>query len=383
MKEWSNQKGQGRLFSLTLLDNTGEVRATAFDQAAEKLFSVFEVGVVYCVSTPCKVRLANRRFSRLPNNYELQFDCDTKVEIADDQDNKPRIHFHFTSIGELGSVEKGTTIDTVGVLLDVAEMTTILSKSTAKYLSKRELTLTDVSQRSVRLTIWETTAQTFCAPVRSVVAFKGVKISDFGGRSLSLSSCGLVCVDPDVDEARTLRAWFDDVGHDATIVPYQKLASRAVGNGKMEYKLIAQVLEEEGRLQDTPTYTGLRASVAYVRATTIAYPACSMPMCTKKVKEDSAGSWWCEKCHSSFSEPLYRYAFSMNVLDHTGTLWLSCFDEAGRQLLGISANEAMRIKLNDEQHNTKQFLTIMEAVTRRTFNMIVRASMETYQDQPK
>jgi replication factor A1 len=383
MKEWHNQKGTGKLFSVNLLDDTGEIRATAFNDAAEKLFAIFEEGVVYYISSPCRVTLAKKQFSNLPNDYELQFERDTAVEKAEDQDNKPQIRFNFTKIGDLNSVEKDTTIDTVGVLKEVAEVNTITSKNTNKDFSKRELTLADDSQTSVRLTIWGKTAESFDAPLESIIAFKGVKVSDFGGRSLSLLSSGSMMVDPDIDEAHKLRGWFNAVGQNVTFSTHQNMAGASGGSGKNDTKLISQAIEEESYLQDTPSYMSLRASVVYVKNTTVAYPACSTPGCNKKVIEENPGQWWCEKCQANFPEPNWRYVLSVNVADHTGTLWLSCFDEAGAAIVGMSANEAMKIKAEDDDNNTQNFMTVMQEATCKTFNFRVRAKMETYQDQPK
>jgi replication factor A1 len=382
MKEWHNQKGTGKLFSVNLLDDTGEIRATAFTEVADKLFPIFEEGVVYYISAPCRVTLAKKQFSNLPNDYELQFERDTEVEKAEDQENKPQIRFNFTKIGDLNSVEKDTTTDTVGVLKEVAEVTTITSKNTNKDFSKRELTLADDSQTSVRLTIWGKTAESFDAPLESIIAFKGVKVSDFGGRSLSLLSSGSMMVDPDIDEAHKLRGWFNAVGQTATFSTHQGMSS-STGGSKDTAKIISTIVEEESYLQDTPSYMSLRASVVYVKNTTVAYPACSTQGCNKKVIEENPGAWWCEKCQASFPEPNYRYVLSANVADHTGTLWLSCFDEAAQAIVGISANEAMKIKSDDDENSTTNFMNVLQDATCKTFNFRVRAKMETYQDQPK
>jgi replication factor A1 len=382
MKEWHNAKGTGKLFSVNLLDDTGEIRATAFTEVADKLYDVFQEGVVYYISAPCRVTLAKKQFSNLPNDYELQFERDTEVEKAEDQDNKPQIRFNFTKIGDLNSVEKDATIDTVGVLKEVQEVTTITSKSTNKDFSKRELTLADDSQTSVRLTIWGKTAESFEAPLESILAFKGVKVSDFGGRSLSLLSSGSMMIDPDIDEAHKLRGWFNAVGQNATFSTHQNLAGSG-GGSKNETKLISQVIDEESYLQDTPTYMNIRASVVYVKNTTVAYPACSTAGCNKKVIEENPGAWWCEKCQATFPEPTYRYVLSVNVADHTGTVWLSLFDEAGQSVVGMTANEVMKVKAEDDENSTQHFMTIMQEATCKTFNFRVRGKMETYQDQPK
>lgn len=45
-----------------------------------------------------------------------------------------------------------------------------------------------------------------------VVAFKGVKLSDYGGRSISTYSSSQVEIDPDIQEAHTIRAWWESSG---------------------------------------------------------------------------------------------------------------------------------------------------------------------------
>jgi replication factor A1 len=62
---------------------------------------------------------------------------------------------------------------------------------------------------------------------------------------------------------------------------------------------------------------------------------------------------------------------------------LSCFDEAGQAIVGVSANEAMKMKNDDDENSTQNFMTLMQEATCKTFNFRVRAKMETYQDQPK
>ncbi len=382
MKEWHNQKGTGKLFSVNLLDDTCEIRATAFTEVADKLFPIFQEGVVYYITTPCRVVHAKKQFSNLPNDYELQFELGTEVEKAEDQDNKPQIRFNFTKIGDLDSVEKDTTIDTIGVLKEVADVTVAHSKNTNKDFSKRELTLADDSQTSVRLTVWGKTAESFDAPLESIIAFKGVKVSDFGGRSLSLLSSGSMMVDPDIDEAHKLRGWFNAVGQSVTFSTHQNAAGSSSG-AKSSSKTIGAILEEEAYLQDKPSYMSVRASILFVLDRTIAYPACSSPDCSKKVIEENPGSWWCEKCQKTFPEPRYRYVLTINVADHTGSIYLSCFDDVGQAIMGMTANDAMKIKTEDEDNSTQNFREIKTDATCKMFNFRIRAKMETYNDQPR
>lgn len=43
MRTWSNSKGEGKLFSMDLVDESGEIRATAFRDVAEKYYDIIEV----------------------------------------------------------------------------------------------------------------------------------------------------------------------------------------------------------------------------------------------------------------------------------------------------------------------------------------------------
>jgi replication factor A1 len=79
MKSWHNKNGEGKLFSVNLLDESSEIRGTAFKEVADDLYDVFQVGSVYYISN-CKVVFAKKQFSNLPNDYELHFERDSTVE---------------------------------------------------------------------------------------------------------------------------------------------------------------------------------------------------------------------------------------------------------------------------------------------------------------
>ena len=194
IKTWHNKNGEGKLFSVNLLDESGEIRGTAFNDQCDTLYDIFQEGGVYYVTTPCSVKPAKKQFSNVNNDYELMFERDTQVEKAEEQGSVPQVRFNFTNIAQLQEIEKDTTIDVIGVLKEVAETSQIVSKTTNKPYDKRELTLVDNTGYSVRLTIWGNTATNFDANPDSVLAFKGVKVSDFGGRSLSLLSSGSMTV---------------------------------------------------------------------------------------------------------------------------------------------------------------------------------------------
>lgn len=79
IKTWSNARGEGKLFNVTLMDDSGEIRGTAFNLVADDLYQKLEEGKVYYVSK-ARVNLAKKKFSNVNNDYELSFERNTEVE---------------------------------------------------------------------------------------------------------------------------------------------------------------------------------------------------------------------------------------------------------------------------------------------------------------
>lgn len=51
IREWKNNKGEGKLFSMDLMDESGEIRATCFKNECDRYFDMIQVG------EKCRVRL--------------------------------------------------------------------------------------------------------------------------------------------------------------------------------------------------------------------------------------------------------------------------------------------------------------------------------------
>ena len=379
IKTWHNKNGEGKLFSVNFLDESGEIRATGFNDAVDQWYDVLQEGNVYYVSSPCKVQLAKKQFSNVNNDYELTFERDTQIEKAEDMDGVPQVRFSFTPLADLPNVAKDQTIDCIGILQNVDEVSEIVSKTTNKPFNKRELTIVDSTGYSVRLTVWGKTAVDFDVQPESVVAFKGAKVSDFNGRSLSLLASGTMKVDPDMEEAYKLKGWYDGSGRNEQFQTHANAMSTTVATGgkPTSYKLIQQIRDENLGMGEDTDWFSVKATVIYIKQDTFAYPACLSPDCNKKVVETEPGQWRCEKCDKTHDRPDYRYIMSVNVSDHTGQIWLSCFNEVGEQIMGMSANELMVLK--DEGDDRRVTDAFAEANC-KTLIFRCKAKMDTFNE---
>ena len=46
-----------------------------------------------------------------------------------------------------------------------------------------------------------------------------------------------------------------------------------------------------------------------------------------------------------------RYILSLSIMDHSGHIWVTAFNEVGEQLLGKTANELIELKVSREKPN--------------------------------
>lgn len=300
---------------------------------------------------------------------------------AEDQSDVPQVRFNFSSIGDLQSVEKDTTIDVIGVLKEVGETSQIVSKTTNKPYDKRDLTLVDNTGFSVRLTVWGATANNFNAVPESVVAFKGVKVSDFGGKSLSLLSSGSMTVDPDIEEGHRLKGWYDAQGRAENFTSHASLSNASSSTMRADrFKTIAQVREEQLGMSEQVDYFSLKATVIYIKQdSTWCYPACLSERCNKKVTELDPGQWRCEMCDKTHPRPEYRFIMPISVSDHTGQLWLSCFDDVGKLIMGTSADNLMQLR----QEEDPALGEVFQDANCRTWSFRCRAKIDNFGDQQR
>ncbi|CAI4215173.1 unnamed protein product [Parascedosporium putredinis] len=382
IRTWHRNNTDGKLFSVNLLDETSEIKATGFNEQVDEFYNLLQPGQVYYISTPCRVQFAKKQFTNLPNDYELTFERGTIIEKADDQSSVPQLRFAFCNLADLEKVEKDTTVDVIGVLTKVHDVASLVSKTTNKPYDKRDLTLADDSGFDTRLTIWGKQATSFDVKPESVIAFKGVKVSDFNGRSLSLLNSGTMSVDPDIPDAHRLKGWYDSQGRTQAFSNHSNLGGMGKATGrKDDTKLISQVKDENLGMGDEPSYFSLKATVVFIRQKSFCYPACSntaaTPPCNKKVEKISDDAWRCEKCSMNFPKPSYRFILGINVADHTGQTWLSCFDDVGRLITGTTADQIMEVM---EDGGEAAAAHIFEESNCRTYNFRCRARKEIFQE---
>ncbi|KAL4175607.1 hypothetical protein KRP22_000571 [Phytophthora ramorum] len=342
IKNWSNARGSGKLFSVDLLDaKGGEIRATFFNDGVDKFYEMLRPGNVFYFAGG-KVKMANRRFSSVDNDYEVTFDQHSDISPAPEDNQISQMHYVFKKIAEIENVPAEANVDVIGIVRDVGQVNEITSKA-GKQLFKRDISLVDDSNAEIKCTLWNERAKEDCSNwMNQVVAIKGCRVSEYNGRSIGTTMGSSFTVNPTIPEAGHLVSWFSNGGN-AAQTKSLSTGGGGFGGGSLgtfaERAVINDIKGKQLGFGQKPDYITVKGTVNFIKHDTgVYYQAC--PKCQKKVMADVAQNYTCEKCQTSYSTCENRYILSVVMLDHTGSTWTTCFNDQGKVVMnGRTADE--------------------------------------------
>ncbi|EDQ91528.1 uncharacterized protein MONBRDRAFT_451, partial [Monosiga brevicollis MX1] len=370
IRTYNSDRGEGKIFSVDLVDASGEIRATGFNADCDRLYPLFEKNKVYMIQGG-RIKPKNRRFNQLSHEYEITFDSTTTVTESKDMGA-----YNFKSFAELEAMpitrDTMAFADILAVIKEVADVTTIVTRAAQKELSKREVTLVDKDNVSLSCTLWGKEAEGFVdagGHPGVVMAIKAARISDFNGRSLSVASNSNYSINPDLKEAHELKGW--------CVLIFGSRSRVCMGFDKWNARQFWHLTATVGLPDDKSVAFQVTGTILYVKSDNIYYQAC--PTCNKKVVEESDGSYECQKCAKSYKEFKYRLLTSFSIGDFSGSQWLQSFSEVAESVLGHSADEIGSWSANSDP----RFTTALADATFKTWTFRCRARTDTYNDQSR
>ena len=390
LRTYSSPKGEGSVFSVDLSDDSGEIRATAFKEVADRLWNTFEVGQTYLISRG-QLKIANKKFAALNNNYEITLSYDTQVQhCADAPAARPKTHFRFCAVADIASRPKDAIVDVLGVVSQVSLCTTLTSQKSGKELTKRTLVVADDSGKAIEVTLWGHTATSFPdldASSHEVVGFKGLRVTEWNERSLSASNSSSVEVDPYGHEEAVarLKSWWEAGGGESTVSLSQDTRGGGGDGGRdtTSRTTTADLIEKGDALGGStePIYVNLRGFFSK----TLAGPGrdggderfmwySSCPKCNKKVVGDEMSGFNCESCGWAGDECAYRYIAPLQILDADGSSIMTAFNDQATSIIGAKADDMKKLK----DTNPKEYEQSLSNAAWKQYVLRVRGKMETY-----
>ncbi|CAL7949670.1 unnamed protein product [Xylocopa violacea] len=378
IRTWSNSRGEGKLFSMDLVDESGEIRCTAFRDQCDKFFNMLEVGKVYYISRGA-LKTANKQFNNLKNDYEMTLTGDSEIiQCHDCGDDIPTLQFDFVPISAIETKEKNEIVDVLGIVKSCTDLQVLTSRTTGRELKKKDVELLDESNTMVTLTLWGTQAEQFDGSSNPVLAVKSARIGEFnGGKNLSTLSATVMQIDPDIPAAHRLRGWFNTVGHNGQT----KTISRGLGGGggaSGPWLTFKEARDMELGFNGPEIYT-VKATVNMIRTENSLYKACPTDACKKKLIDQANDMYRCEKCDREYPNYKYRLLASLSLADWTDNQWISAFSEEAEKILGITAQELGELKENDND----AFLEKFGDATFKSFIFKIRVKLEMFNDESR
>ncbi|KAJ7560063.1 hypothetical protein O6H91_04G112300 [Diphasiastrum complanatum] len=389
LRRFHNARGDGKVFHFDLLDaDGGEIRATCFNNVADQFYDRIEVGKLYLISKG-SLKASQRSFNHLKNEWEIFLESTSTVEPCFDEDGSiPQQQFDFRPISEIGNLDNNAMVDVIGVVVAVNPTSTIMRKNGIE-TQKRTLQLRDKSGKSVEMTMWGAFCsregqelQALCDSGQfPVLVVKAGRISDFSGKSVGTISSTQLLINPDIQAAQRVRDWFDREGKTTA----SQSISREGGTGaRIEMrKTVSQISDEGLGRSDKPDWIAVKATIAYIKTDNFCYTACPILIgdrqCNKKVTNNGDGTWRCDRCDRSVPECDYRYLLSVQVQDHSGVTWITAFQEAGEEIIGVSAKDLYMWRQDEDP----QFGDLIHRLlfTQHLFRLKVKE--ESYNDEQR
>eukprot|EP00466_Bigelowiella_natans_P016781 jgi/Bigna1/89146/estExt_fgenesh1_pg.C_440092 len=379
LNSWMKNGRSGKVFNVHLLDAHGvEIRATFYNEAADKFFPVLEKGKIYTFSQG-RLKLANKMYSTLSNNYEIVFNESSQIAPADDDGSEKigQATHNYKKIVDIQNCAIRAVVNVIGVVTNYSEERTVRTKNNSE-LKCRKLTLADDSNAAIDIAVWGDRDQLTDEILsdKPIISVTGCRVSEWDGRSLSSSSASDIIVNPESKAAKRIREW-NESGNRGNITTLSVKTQRS-GSGPAK-RICVDEIEEIARNSAEPVVLETRASVAYINANKDRPPFYNACVQCKKKVTGSPGSWMCDGCNKEYPTCNKRYLLRIALADQNGSQYVNCFNDQGVKIIGKTADEVGELMESDE----KAFEAAFKKANFKEYKFVCKASRDEYQGQER
>jgi len=391
LRTFKRGTGEGKVFHVDLLDAMGgEIRASFFNDAADKFFEMLAPNKVFTFSKG-SIKIANKQYNSTNHRYELTFEKDAVVtEVAEDESIAAAI-FHFVDIKTVQSKPLPCRVDLCGVVSAFKAPATIKTRE-GKEVMKRDITLADDTGTAIELTLWGATALLEDSKFEGnpTLAVKNVLVKEFnGGRSGSVLDSNAIIFSPAGPEADRIRQWWQKGGSN------QAVTSISVGLGgggararNAQHCTFGAMRKLAEQVTEEPVHFNLVGRLALVQTTKqgekqpLYYNACAEPRdngmsCNKRVDEGG----FCASCGRA-GKTAVRMNLRCRFADFSDSAWLTTFHEAAENVLGMKGEEVKVMEVDGAGREALE-AQIKKRYFSDPLQLIVRGKLDTYMGEAR
>lgn len=367
MRTFKRGTGEGKVFHVDLLDSAGgEIRASFFNDAADKYFDLVEVKKCYKFSKG-SAKIANRQYNTTNHRYELTFEKDAVIEsVADDTGIAELSSFKFVDIAAVAQKQAPCRVDLCGIVSAFKPIGTVTTKD-GRELTKRDITLVDDTGSSMEVTLWNELAQTEDKKFESnpLIGIKSILVKEFnGGRSGSTLERNGLFFEPDGSVANRIRKWWASGGSSQAVA---SISSTGGGGGRARnardcnLATMRQASENAGEQPEFYNCVGRMALLQFRKKGE------QVPIYREVVKDGKAN---------------LRFLIRCRFTDFSDSAWLTTFHEAAEQVLKMKVEDVQAIETGDGGQEKLE-----EQIQKRYFvdpvQLTIRAKMDSYNGEPR
>jgi len=389
--------GEGKVFHVELLDASGgEIRASFFNQGADKYLNMLEKGKCFTFSRG-SIKVANKQYNPTSHRYELTFDKDAVVEPSSDDAAIEEIKFNFVTLRAMETRNLPCTVDLCGVITGFKATMSVNSKEGVE-LVKRDLTIADDTATSMTVTIWGDRAkqEDNVFEGNPVISLKSVGVKEFKeSRQGSLYAGGALVFNQDSPVAKRVQQWWTQGGSSQELKDISQQTDGGGGSSKPSVITnIAGMRLASERLSMEPELFQVVARLAIVQTRKqgepqpLHYMACQEKIegrgypCQKRV--DASG--FCVSCNRA-GKVAPRVNIRCSFVDYQDAAWLTSFHEPAIKILGMSAEEIRSLETAAAEKG-EAGREELEAVIRKKYfdkpiSITVRAKMDSYNGEAR
>lgn len=241
VKRWQNQRGEGYLQTVDLVDVHGtQIQGTFFNQQVDKFGPAIKENKVYVVSNG-SIKLANKKFTSIPNDFCISFWDDTEFQEVPEDAAIGNDAYSFRALRDLDVLQVGSVVDLIGVVFEVGTLGTIKIKQTKEERERRTILLADDSGFSVNTTLWGSLSHLDLQP-GNIIALKNCRVSNYQGISMNSggeSDQGKVNLQH--PRAVQLKRWFDKKPIAEHLAEIRPLSQGETGRGSSDASTIEEM----------------------------------------------------------------------------------------------------------------------------------------------
>lgn len=401
LRTFTKGTGQGKVFCVDLLDAAGgEIKASFFNEAADKYFDTLEKGKCFTF-TKGVIKIANKQFNNTNHKYELIFEKEVVVEPVSDDTSIETIKFSFVNMHAVSQKTLPCVVDLCGVVTSF-KPTQALTGKDGQELVKRDITIADDSATSITVTLWGDRAKQEDKVFEGnpVVCLKAVSLKEFNNsRQGSLLQGGALVLESTAPEVKRSKEWWSQGGSSQELVQLSQQGGPAGDSARTRnatWSTLAGVRLASERLSAQPELFNVVARLALIQTRKqgepqpLHYMACQEIVegigkgrqCNKRVDE----SGFCPSCNRA-GKVAPRINMRCRFVDFEDGAWLTSFHEGAAKILGMSGEELRALELAAKEKG-EAGREELDAVIRKLYfekpiNVTLRAKMGSYNGEAR